>query len=290
MKRVVIILALAVVCLSCAVTKVSLVAPNINPHRTGEHCTACHDKQPKEGEEPTFLFDGDITKICNRCHELDFDDMHPVDFEPEDTDYVSVPNEFPLLNGILTCSTCHDFTNHTKKDPPSKKENPKFLRGAPYESKNDLCWKCHEEPRGPTSIHEQLDLNGEIIEDKCLFCHTAVLDVNVAGIGLDMFYEGNINLCTGCHQDEGKGHPAKVNHLDIKLPERMTRCLNKMTSSQKGVRLPLFEDKMYCTTCHNPHQKGVLKGAAGAGAGEPFMLRVPEKDEICIACHCKEAP
>ena len=119
----------------------------INPHWTGIHCLTCHDKMPKEGEEATFLFDGDIVKVCNRCHETEeaSADIHPVGISvpPEMLSYM--PKYFKIEPGnIITCATCHVFTNHTTINNQLRKTNPLFLRGGPYQNRNDICFECHQ--------------------------------------------------------------------------------------------------------------------------------------------------
>jgi len=53
---------------------------------------------------------------------------------------------------------------------------------------------------------------------------------------------------------------------------------------RQQVLLPLSGDgKITCSTCHNPHAKGVLKGEAGVGAGSKW--RVPDFREVCAPCH-----
>ena len=51
------------------------------------------------------------------------------------------------------------------------------------------------------------------------------------------------------------------------------------------VNLPLEEStgKVYCGTCHNPHERGVIKNVTGSkGADEPKRLRATN---ICENCH-----
>jgi hypothetical protein len=50
------------------------------------------------------------------------------------------------------------------------------------------------------------------------------------------------------------------------------------------VILPLVpRDRITCSTCHNPHQKGVIQHEAAAkGADARSKLRLPS---ICSACH-----
>ena len=260
----------------------------INLHWTDTFCMGCHDKMPKEGEEPTFLFDGDITMVCNRCHETEeaTADIHPVDFEPEDTNFVTVPAEFPLWNGVLTCTTCHDLRTQTKVDVKERRRNPMFLRGGPYETRNDICFKCHNpatyEQQSP---HIQLDSRGQIMVEKCLFCHSSRPDVEVVGVDQKSFEGDASQMCYGCHQGKEEGHPIGVTHQNVLPTEERTECMKK-TEKKRNLILPLFDGRVFCGTCHNPHQAGVLKGKASAGAGAAQKLKLPSGYEMCVACHC----
>jgi formate-dependent nitrite reductase cytochrome c552 subunit len=52
------------------------------------------------------------------------------------------------------------------------------------------------------------------------------------------------------------------------------------------VSLPLEgENVITCVTCHNPHERGLLKGPAGVGADEENRLRMATFNEICSPCH-----
>jgi predicted CXXCH cytochrome family protein len=46
---------------------------------------------------------------------------------------------------------------------------------------------------------------------------------------------------------------------------------------------------MFCATCHNPHEKGVMqRAAAERGAGEKYFLRLPGGYELCVSCHYRK--
>jgi hypothetical protein len=260
----------------------------IDLHWTGTFCLGCHDKLPAEGGKPTFLFDNDITAMCNRCHETEeaTADIHPVDFEPEASDFVTIPAEFPLWDGLLTCTTCHDLSTQTKIDQEERRKNPTFLRGGPYKSRNDICFKCHNpETYEQQSPHIQLDNRGNIIEEKCLFCHSSRPDVAVVGLTAKIFEGDASTFCYGCHQGKEEGHPIGVTHQNVlPTPDRI-ECMKK-TEKKKKLALPLFDGRVFCGTCHNPHQEGVLKGTAAVGAGKAKKLKLPSGYQMCVACHC----
>lgn len=261
----------------------------INPHWTGTFCLACHDKPPKKGEPVSFLFDGDFVQVCNRCHETEeaAADIHPVDFEVPDYILETMPADFKLSEGnVITCVTCHDLTYQTTINNPMRDKNPKFLRGGPYLDRSDICYECHQrETYERMSPHNQLDENGEIMEEKCLFCHSSRPDVEVVGIDKVKFTGNPAEYCYGCHQGKEEGHPVGTTHNGVEPTEDRIKCIKKTEKKFKAL-MPLFDDKVFCGTCHNPHQKGVLKGAAARGAGAASRLRFSAGYQICVACHC----
>lgn len=52
------------------------------------------------------------------------------------------------------------------------------------------------------------------------------------------------------------------------------------------VTIPLVPRKrITCSTCHNPHQKGIIKYEPSAkGAGSPNRLRL-SRPALCFVCH-----
>jgi cytochrome c peroxidase len=84
-----------------------------------------------------------------------------------------------------------------------------------------------------------------------------------------------------------KFHPINANHL--RKPNK--NILNNIKESEEefGIVLPLNRaGEITCSTCHNPHERGVLpKDKSNAqGASEKYRLRLAAKNlQICIACH-----
>ena len=90
-----------------------------------------------------------------------------------------------------------------------------------------------------------------------------------------------VALCVSCH-DTGP-HPTQ-DHL---VPMSGTKLANlREFEERRMVRLPLEEDnRVTCVTCHNPHERGLLKGPAGVGADEEMRLRLTTMNEQCTPCH-----
>ncbi len=261
----------------------------INPHWTGTFCLACHDKPPRKGEPVSFLFDGDFVQVCNRCHKTEeaTADIHPVNIEVPDDMKSAIPKNFKLSkDNLITCVTCHELKFQTTVNNPLRRKNPKFLRDGPYPSRSDICYRCHvRETYERMSPHDQLDENGEVIESKCLFCHSSRPDVNVVGIDKVKFAGDVSEFCYGCHPGKEENHPVNVTHHG-RLPSKgRLKCI-KISEKKRKLLLPLYNGEVFCGTCHNPHQEGVQKGVAATGAGTVNRLRLTGGYEICVACHC----
>jgi hypothetical protein len=69
-------------------------------------------------------------------------------------------------------------------------------------------------------------------------------------------------------------------------PSKKTYRYMKDYGQANNVSLPLLNrNRITCSTCHNPHQSGIIKNtAAASGADKQALLRMP-KDKICSSCH-----
>jgi len=90
--------------------------------------------------------------------------------------------------------------------------------------------------------------------------------------------------CIGCHHGFSRNHPAGIDHLKIPS-EKILASLN--TSIQRiGVELPLYNERVVCATCHNPHSSGVIRySAAATGTERKNKLRLMPGRMQCVGCH-----
>lgn len=260
----------------------------VNPHWTGKDCIECHLEESPKGKGAPLQFDGDSIKLCNRCHETEFarTDIHPVGVPLLDAMKENMPKNFPLENGKVGCLTCHDPLPPMKEDFARKKVDPTFLRGGPYEVLVKFCFYCHrQEEYKKTNPHKQLDKQGRIDKDRCLFCHASLPDpAKVQTIGEVTFKSELALYCISCHPEEKSGHPSRADHL-VTLPGFLQESI-PVRLEETHVELPLDGDRIFCGTCHNPHEKGVIqRKEAQAGAGEPDFLRLNGGYDLCVICH-----
>jgi hypothetical protein len=262
------------------------VSATTDIHYTGKYCNECHEKIPEEGGKDKFLrFGGNFSQLC-WCHGYEPGDyIHPVEVEPSEEKKARIPEDLPLREGKIYCGTCHDIYLQCKKDEQAKKYNKRFLRGIPYSHRTDLCFRCHDEKKYKMlDPHNQLNANGDIIIEKCLYCHVEEPDVKRATFE-EVKLIGNLEiLCQRCHGE--RDHPAGKNHM--RKPSELTLSIMKQGEEKFGIVLPLdYNGRITCVTCHNPHERGVIPtDRPGAkGAGERYRHRLP--GSLCMACHQK---
>jgi hypothetical protein len=270
--------------------KLASVSRRINPHWKDVMCIACHIEEPGEGT-PNLKYQGNITLLCNRCHdgEIARNDVHPVDKKPSEN--VAIPEDMPLSQGLLTCATCHDSSLQEggERKRSVGRHNPSFLRGG-YNTRNEYCFRCHlMEQYGKLNAHQQLSESGSVKPQSCLFCHSSLPDIKVAGIESVTFNTDSLDeYCTVCHTatrfiDE---HPVGEHLVE---PSREISRAIETAGERIEVNLPLFNDMITCATCHNPHQGGVIEiEASASGSHEEKRLRLKAGRWQCIGCHLEK--
>ena len=169
-------------------------------------CFACHTGRIREGEEVRFVAGRDNIKLCNGCHTRPGVKKapHVVDVTSSEGTWRMDYLGYPLNQGKLICSTCHDEVSHGKPDPA----NPNFLRGGPYTDVDNFCYRCHlEDKEVYNNPHRQVDGFGRIRTESCRFCHRNDPDPGKkTPANLEMTGD-DAALCSGCHQI--RPHPGR---------------------------------------------------------------------------------
>lgn len=273
-----------------------------NPHWNKNGCIACH-KTTAGKAAANNLRHKPVQKSCNNCHSAAFDHsyIHPSDVKPEKKMLAHMAPEMKALleknNNMINCSTCHDLIQQCL--PDTKKQqltNPKFFRSGPYKSRSQLCFLCHDKDQYQLlNPHDQINQQGQLRTEKCSVCHAdSVKALNkITTIEQLKFHneESLSAMCWGCHpwvphpggqfsffkQSSGPNHLLKPSELTQKTLDEMTK--------KNNIDFPLEPKtgKLFCGTCHNPHEKGVINNPANAkGADSKKRLRA---QEICQYCH-----
>lgn len=197
---------------------------------------------------------------------------------------------------------------------PLKRVTPAVSALAPTR-KIDLCFKCHDKESSfrICDPHIQLDKEGNIIREKCIYCHREKPDEKSANFSIHpkeiTFNRDPDILCMGCHSMQYYlAHPMGADHL--RKPSYNMLVMMKETEDEFNIVLPLgYDGRIMCATCHNPHQKGVIpeEREAAGGASEQSRVRLPGvadmaagiklldnkymtrvssfSSRICLACH-----
>jgi len=245
-------------------------------------CKVCH---LRDEPDPAELFDPSIdpSTLCIYCHPYQRN-HHPTGVVPSPNILVDCSNSaLPLFGRLeVRCLTCHEVHRGEKGTGV-----PGLIRGGPYKDKRELCFRCHiEESYSEIYIHDMLDngtyrlYNGRIV---CLYCHHDMPNAAVDRTD-DVNFQADVAfLCWRCHPPM----PGLFfeRHFMKAPPAHILRQMRAMEAA-RNVNLPLVpRDRITCSTCHNPHEPGVLQTArAAAGSETPGRLRIPSR-EICTGCH-----
>ena len=222
----------------------------VNPHYRKTLCLACHTDDRGPG-----LINENSVVLCNTCHGTGeiIGDIHPIRKVP---DTISPPADWPLDKGYLSCLTCHLAGHREHRD------SWKFLRGGPYDDRNDFCANCHDlDAFGDRNPHSDIN-DGK----GCEFCHTVRPVPGKDTIETVLFIADPNILCLRCHEESP--HPANREHT-MTIDKERAAGIDELFPVYKGM-------KIICATCHNPHIEEV-EGHKLRG-GLPGL-------QICTGCH-----
>ena len=227
---------------------------------SSDECSACHFD---EKETPMDIKPA-ITKACGTCHS-DIEEVmsHPTDVYPT----LSIPEDMPLIEGRLTCITCHYVHPEKNKQFVNKKN---FLRGTV--SGPIFCRVCHKIDEKGHIILENVHLGSYTVTDRttridrmsleCITCH-------------DTYFKeptGSLGAGTWNHFQKSFNHPIGIVYREISA--RKTRQFRPSNMLPEGIKL--FDGKIGCGTCHNIY------------SGERFMLVINNlRSRLCLECHIK---
>ncbi len=237
-------------------------------------CYAKPQREPYQtalGGEPSVP-----SSKCLDCHQYR-ENHHPVDIAPSDP--ADFP--FPLYGGKITCLTCH-VEDHTAG-------GTKLLRGGPYDDRREICFKCHSQEKFlEIDPHVMLDKEGKVLtvngKPVCLLCHAVQPDPDKDRTEDVRFRADVAFLCWRCHPPMASPQFFSAHFLAKPSPS-MLRFIERKEQEMQ-VTIPLVpRERITCSTCHNPHQKGVIKyGPSAKGADLPSKLRL-QTPTLCFVCH-----
>jgi len=281
---------------------IAAMASGANPHWHADACDTCHVGELPTPENP-LLKTAPGDELCLGCHDTDNESVcrHQSTIPATSDMQGRMPESFQMAldDGQVVCRTCHDLPAQCLAERRSERSaNPMFLRDGPFRQRSDSCYACHDEDAyKKLNPHDQLTEQGVPREAVCQLCHAAVdltgaedVDYLVFNIGDDLS-----EMCTGCHAVGP--HPGAAfsfsttkssNHL-VTPSIAMRRWMDKFALTS-GYSLPLepATGKIFCATCHNPHDRRLPDYPAipdnAVKVSDTHYLRL---ENICIACHDK---
>lgn len=246
-----------------------------NPHWSASDCGVCHSMQ---SGAPAAIRSAAADALCLSCHDgrLAVAESHPVGRLPHGAG-LTVPSDWPLSDGAIGCLTCHDVVRHCTDAALRPAANPAMLRGVGPHETMTFCANCHiggenwrMNPHEPVANREQQLLS-------CAICHseTPAIPANGRRQFDAKLHDARSDGCLRCHAPHWDYAPG--GHLGKYAPV---------------AGLPLYEQRMTCYTCHNPHPPGIfpagseLDRRAAGGADKRLALRAAQID-LCFHCHPK---
>jgi hypothetical protein len=285
--------------------------PTLNPHWKADGCDACHDLTVAGRAEP--IAPDRVDAICLKCHDglRAPMEVHPIGrtFESEQ---VENTKNWPTVEGELGCLSCHEFAADHYQSPERPGKDPAFVRGYDGGSLQPFCAKCHvasaqEGYRYNPHLVQVRD--GQVDRRSCRLCHTRTFDqaIPTKRTGEPGLRGDEMRLCADCHHYHmdyfTPGHigTAMPPGMRTRLIAYEQNILSKKisaieTNGRSSVEPQLLRladgHRMVCSTCHNPHQRGVFAEDSLLAAGSlverkgetPLPLR-GLKECICRACH-----
>jgi predicted CXXCH cytochrome family protein len=282
-----------------------------NPHWDVNRCDACHVMLAGKAQ-PISSKSGD--GLCLKCHDgkAASSEVHPIGLSTA-MGQNRVPDGWPLVSGQLGCLTCHDMKRacgDARKPFYGTNMLRTFRVGSEEQS---ICLACHPAAQSQRfNPHIMLTADRKVVGERCLTCHTEVLDPTIkqrTGAPKLRGESGDeLALCRSCHpkhKDQfSPGHVGALIKPDMLAFMRAREVVGLMDQPKRELiaqikskeiklthMLPAADGTIICTTCHNPHQAGLF--AIGTPmAYRPMKLvdgtRIvsPVRGEVwCSHCH-----
>ena len=181
----------------------------------------------------------------------------------------------PGYIGSKECLTCHDQEEKLRGTPHWHAADPR----SPAATQG--CESCHgpggDHAKDPTTVKvKNLGTKGEagVINATCTTCHNRQNHVLWAGSQ----HESRGLSCTTCHSV----HSPKSENKQLKEVTQRDLCAtchrDKISKLDRSGHMPVREQKMECSSCHNVH-----------GTTNVRLLRKGDSiAELCTSCHAEK--
>jgi predicted CXXCH cytochrome family protein len=242
-------------------TVVLVFALTEDSHRFSKaECVICHI----DIKNKPVLVKPDITVSCQKCHkDVGKERSHPTDIYP----VINIPPDLPLIEGKLTCITCHYAHPEMQKN---LSDSWMFLRRASRGA--FFCSACHTINENKHIVFDNVHRGSysEIIRSSridsmsltCIECHDTYITEPVKYLGTGVW----------SHSVSRLNHPIGISYKRISM-----RNLRKFRPpSLLSRKIKLYNGKIGCGTCHDIYSK------------EKFKLVMSNKNSrLCLECHIK---
>lgn len=269
-----------------------------SPHWKADRCGDCH---AMDGGRTAKIAASDVDRLCLSCHDgkKAVAEAHPIN-RPGQSDLVATPADWPLLDGRLSCLTCHDMIRHCDTAAARPEVNSTLLRGALSDNPLDFCANCHKpDDSWRLSPHQQVLEDGQVRTASCGFCHveTPTRPKDGARSGYAYLRTASSDVCLSCHVRHWDYSPE--GHVDRPAPGKVRAALGIEGLLRPEPReggpttegaLPLSHGNVTCFSCHNPHDEKLFAAdtelgmRATTGEDARVDLRM-NRTELCLSCH-----
>lgn len=282
-----------------------------NPHWKLDACNACHEMS--SGKATPIALEK-IDTLCLSCHDgkKAAAEVHPIRRKFKPAEKLIRPDNWPAIDDQIGCITCHDsqFACDPKTNAPAG--NHLFLRGRGDAAarQQSFCQNCHqEESYRKINPHLMVASDDQIIEDRCGVCHAKTPDRKTVHRSSDPGLKGEqAAICRDCHgrhkdpiTQEHIGRKVKAeqrSYMAAKDVLGLSSNPSKELIQQFGAAgvapklvVPAKDGSILCSTCHNPHQRGVFSEESDLAYG---TMRFDRRDRLvspvrepvwCRHCH-----
>ncbi len=263
--------------------------------KTGDICGSCHTMH---NSKPKYLMDGDTdSDRCMVCHDKDkmsvkyvgMTHRTDVDIKPE------LADKLPLIDGRISCKTCHMVHNAT----------PGLIRGKSGRGE-DLCGVCHEDKGTVLQSKHNMRINGikdrdikkMAAENGCEPCHASHDPDRKTSVAIGKVASGGFAIeshCVSCHTKNGLASdsvPESLRHSSVMKTLKSIEKLAPYIYDASGRKSALGD--IDCSTCHDPHKWSADPAKAGQFYKEGLkiqsdnttsFLKKGVPGEFCIVCH-----
>lgn len=250
---------LIIILLICAVVLVYGLTGKPHEFLTGD-CIICHIDVIND---PTYLRPT-MNRSCPNCHKnLEDTQSHPTDIYPS----FPIPEDMPLIDGMLTCITCHYVHPKKKRQLVEKHYFLRRLVRGPL-----FCSICHDiDNKGHlvsgklhTGTYKVTDWTSRIdrISLECIECHDTYINEKSDFDGVGIWD----------HRGSKLSHPIGVTMTGM----GMKKIKDYRPANMLPEEVKLFDGKVGCGTCHSIYSK------------KKNMLVMDNRgSKLCLECHIK---